>query len=414
MNIENKNLVVRVRFAPSPTGHLHIGNLRTAIFNYIFVTQQRGKFFLRIEDTDRLRSDKIYEIEILQILKWMNMDFEDPIIYQSQQQTYHKKTAILLYKLGYAFYCQQNSLIDNKRSADRDKNLSSGVLRFKVPENIDLQINDNGKINIVNSDQIEDFALLRLDGTPTYHLSVVCDDISLNITHIIRGNDHRINSFKQLLIYQALNYPMPTLILLPMINTIDNKKMSKRSEGAIVQKLKEEGIHPQALFNFLIRMGWGFKDMEIFSKEQMLEYFNIKNITPSSARFDIKRLYKLSGKYINYKFNLIAIKDNIKIFRQFIKEQYNQELAEDILLLMWHELSQKGQNFNQLYNMIYFIFHKKQFNITEIMNILNNQEEILNKSYQCPNYQKKIRQILSQSDNGFTVALLLKIWQKII
>jgi glutamyl-tRNA synthetase len=292
---------IRVRFAPSPTGEMHVGNLRTAIFNYIYAKQHKAKFFLRIEDTDITRSNIIYEQSIKDTLHWLNISYETYILRQSTRFHIYLEIAQKLYKQNHAYYCKCESLDQNDKNCPcEDLNLTTGVLRFRVPRNKILHFIDHilGKIT-VNTNTIENFVIIRSDATPTYNFVVVVDDIALKITHVFRGNEHLYNTFKQLLIYEVLKEHPPCFGHFPMINGKDGKKLSKRSGDTSVKYYKEIGVLPEALFNFLIRLGWGYGNKELFSFEEIVKLFNIKKISPSPAMFDLNKLMYLNGYYLH-------------------------------------------------------------------------------------------------------------------
>jgi glutamyl-tRNA synthetase len=292
---------VRVRFAPSPTGEMHVGNLRTAIFNYIYAKQSNGEFYLRIEDTDVARSKLIYEESIKETLKWLNIKYEPLVLRQSERFPIYTKIAQKLYKKNYAYYCSCDNLEENEKSCDCEtKSLTSGVLRFRVPRHRIMDFNDEilGKVT-VNSNTIENFALLRSDGSPTYNFVVVVDDGELKITHVFRGNEHLYNTFKQLLIYKALNLTPPKFGHFPMINGKDGKKLSKRSGDTSVRYYREIGVVAEALFNFLIRLGWGHGNQEIFTMDEAIKLFSVNKISRSPAMFDNDKLMYLCGYYLH-------------------------------------------------------------------------------------------------------------------
>jgi len=306
-------LEVVVRFAPSPTGFLHIGGARTAIFNYLFARHHGGKFYLRIEDTDIERSEKKYEEEIINSMRWMGMDYDGELIYQTKRMDLYKSYINKLLETGHAYYCNcsKEDLDAERQKATEEKRKPSyggkcrrnpvkeGVVRFKVPETGETVINDVvlGKITIKH-EEIEDLILARTDGTPTYNFTVVIDDALMGITHVIRGDDHVNNTPKQILIYQALGFKLPLFVHVPMILGPDKAKLSKRHGATAVSGYREMGYLPEALLNYLVRLGWSHGDQEIFSKEELIKLFDINSLGHSAAVLNLEKLNWLNAHYI--------------------------------------------------------------------------------------------------------------------
>lgn len=364
--------MIKVRFAPSPTGEMHIGNLRTAIFNWIFAKQNKGEFFIRIEDTDEARSKTEYTHKIFQILKKMSIDFDEfkketegikeGVLYQSLRKNVYVKYAKELFNKGFAFYCQcpQDSEI---LCSCLNKNLNKGVLRFKIPKNTILSFNDMvfGQLSI-NSDTLDNFALLRSDESPTYMLSVVIDDLEMEITHIIRGEDHKTNTFKQILLYEALKAKIPLFAHLPLIIGADNKKLSKRNGNSSVEFYLNQGFVPDAFFNILLKLGWGYKNEEIISKERILEIFNFTDIKKSPAKFDEIKCKKFSGTYLrNFNYS--------QEVSDFILEKYNFKIPE--ISKLYEEVGKRADTFDDFYNQLSFLFYKPELNNEISKNILD-------------------------------------------
>jgi len=319
--------LVRVRFAPSPTGYLHVGGARTAIYNFLFAKRNNGKFLLRIEDTDRERSSEKFVIDIIEGLKWLGIIPDEEIVYQSKRLEIYKEYAFKLLKENKAYMDKYNSeeweelkkkYIPEKISPKEKKHLErnlileppngykhvkdreNGAIRLFVEDGILIEFEDliRGKISM-ESDYINDIVILRSDGTPTYNFAVVIDDHFMNISHIIRGDDHISNTPKQILIYNAFNWEIPNFAHLPMILGPDKKKLSKRHGALSVLEYKNMGILSSALFNFLALLGWSPKDnREIISKEEMIKIFRIEDVHPSPAVFDINKLYWMNSEYI--------------------------------------------------------------------------------------------------------------------
>jgi len=315
--------MVRVRFAPSPTGHLHIGAARTALYNWIFARRHDGKFILRIEDTDMERSSQKMSQGILEGLRWMGINWDEGPFFQSERINLYREQADLLIKKNLAYYCFCSPEDIEKRKPSSDKglkewkydryclNLSSEeiqdlrskgknpAIRFKVPEG-EIHYDDlvHGPINVKNIN-IEDFVLLRSDGVPTYHLSVVVDDIFMRITHIIRGDDHISNTPKQILLYKAFDQAPPKFGHHPLILGPDKKKLSKRHGVTSVMQFRAEGFLPLALVNYLVQMSWVPDEEKIFTREEIINFFSFKKRIRGNPIFDINKLEWLNGKLIS-------------------------------------------------------------------------------------------------------------------
>lgn len=317
MSEENKK--VRVRFAPSPTGHLHVGSVRVAIFNWLFARHNGGKYLVRIEDTDQQRSTKEFLDSQLSSLKWLNLLPDEDILYQLSRIEEHKKvlTDLLEKKLVYPCFCEpsknaadsakiEEAYVEQEQCDCKSKTFTvqdlqqPHALRFAVPRDKKTIAFDDairGKIS-VDVEQINDFIVLRKDGIPTYNFVVVLDDIFMNITHVIRGEDHISNTPKQIFIYQALGAPLPVFAHLPLILGPSGNRLSKRDAAVSVQEYKEQGFLPDALFNYLVRLGWSHGDQEIFTKEELIKFFDFDHVGKKGAIFDIKKLEWLNGVYI--------------------------------------------------------------------------------------------------------------------
>ena len=310
---------VATRFAPSPTGALHIGGVRTALFNWLFSKNQKGTFHLRIEDTDKERSKDEHKIQIIKSLKWLGIEHDGKEYIQSTKIKDHVNVANELLKNGNAYkcYCSTEEIEEQKKRARqkklpyiynrkwRDVSESEApkdikpVIRFKSKIDGSTILKDlvQGDVEIDNS-TIEDFIILRNDGTPTYNLSATVDDHQMNMTHIIRGDDHKINTFKQKQIYLAMNWDLPKFAHIPLIHTIKGKKLSKRDNASTLDDYSKIGIMPDALRNYLLRLGWSFKDKEIFTLEESIEHFNLEGIGKSPSKLDISRILSMNEYYI--------------------------------------------------------------------------------------------------------------------
>jgi glutamyl-tRNA synthetase len=310
---------VVVRFAPSPTGFLHIGGARTALFNWLFARHHGGKFLLRIEDTDRARSTPEAVAAIVEGLDWLGLSWDGEIVYQSARAARHAEVAHKLLAAGRAYHCyctpaeleaMRERARAEKRSVrydgtwrDRDPSEApSGVppvIRLKAPQQGSTTICDQvqGEVTVANT-ELDDLIILRADGSPTYNFSVVVDDHDTGITHVIRGDDHLNNAFRQKQIYDALDWPVPEFAHLPLIHGPDGAKLSKRHGALGVEAYRDLGYLPEALRNYLLRLGWSHGDNEIIATEQAIEWFEIDAVGRAPARFDFAKLDNLNGHYI--------------------------------------------------------------------------------------------------------------------
>jgi glutamyl-tRNA synthetase len=310
---------VVVRFAPSPTGFLHIGGARTALFNWLFARHHGGTFRLRIEDTDRARSTPEAMSAIVDGLDWLGLGWDGEIVYQSARVARHAEIARRLLAEGNAYrcFCTADELAAIREKArlekrsirfespwrDRDPAEAppgvSPVIRLKAPQQGSTTIHDlvQGEVTIANS-ELDDLIILRADGTPTYNLSVVVDDQDMGVTQVIRGDDHLNNAFRQTQIYRALGWPLPEFAHLPLIHGPDGTKLSKRHGALGVEAYRELGYLPEALRNYLLRLGWAHRDEEIISTEQAIAWFDIDAVGRAPARFDFAKLDNLNAHYI--------------------------------------------------------------------------------------------------------------------
>ena len=301
---------VRTRFAPSPTGYLHIGGVRTALFCWLYARKHNGQYILRVEDTDRERSTQAATDAIIDGLAWLGLDADEGPFFQSQRFDRYSQVAEELLASGHAYhcYCTKDELEAVREAQQKDGEKPrynhccrdrsepkhpdiNPVLRFKTPLDGEVLINDqvHGVI-AVNNQELDDFIILRSDGTPTYNFTVVVDDIDMQITHVIRGDDHINNTPKQIHIFNALGIKLPQFAHLPMINGQDGRKLSKRHGAVSVLEYKQDGYLPEALLNYLARLGWSHGDQELFSIDEMIEYFDISDVNKSAASFDVDKL----------------------------------------------------------------------------------------------------------------------------
>ena len=309
---------VKVRFAPSPTGELHLGGARTALFNWLYAKKCQGSFFLRIEDTDKERSSDIYTDQIIESLKWLGLDWDDPIIYQSGRIDRYKfyLNRLLEENKAYRCFCSKDDLDKSKNNEyfsypGTCRNLSSEDIKSKLNQGISFAIRikiDEGKTEFndliygeikVDHKELDDFIIARSDGSPTYNFTVVVDDHEMEISHVIRGDDHLSNASKQIIIYKTLKLKTPKFAHLPMILGSDKKRLSKRHGAPGIQNFKDNGYFPEVILNYLALLGWNPKnDEEIFSIDQLIDKFDFAQVQKKGASWDDKKLHWLSGQYI--------------------------------------------------------------------------------------------------------------------
>lgn len=309
---------VVTRFAPSPTGFLHIGGARTALFNWLFARHHGGDFKLRIEDTDRARSTDAAIAAILDGMTWLDLNWDGDVVYQFSRAARHAEVAHQLLERGHAYRCYATpeelaALREEQRAAKqpmrydgrwRDRtdwpNDQPHVIRLKTPREGSVTIEDRvqGPVT-VNNAELDDFVLLRSDGTPTYMLAVVVDDFDMGVTHVIRGDDHLNNAFRQLALIRALGWPEPVYAHIPLIHGADGAKLSKRHGALGVDAYRDElGMLPEAVENYLLRLGWGHGDAEIISRAEAIAWFDLDGVGRSPSRFDMKKLENLNGHYL--------------------------------------------------------------------------------------------------------------------
>jgi glutamyl-tRNA synthetase len=312
-------MTVVTRFAPSPTGYLHIGGARTALFNWLFARHHGGKYLLRIEDTDRARSTQPAIEAIVDGLSWLGLGWDGEVIYQFERAARHAEVARQMLAEGKAYYCYASPQeLDEMRAAQKKAGLSmrydgrwrdrdpkeapagiAPVIRLKAPQNGRTVIQDavQGEVTVENA-QLDDMILLRADGTPTYMLAVVVDDHDMGVTHVIRGDDHLNNAFRQLQIIKAMDWPEPVYAHIPLIHGPDGAKLSKRHGALGVDAYRDMGFLPAALCNYLLRLGWSHGDDEIISTEQAIEWFDLPGVGRSASRFDLVKLTNLNAHYL--------------------------------------------------------------------------------------------------------------------
>jgi len=388
---------VATRFAPSPTGALHIGGVRTALFNWLYSKNQKGTFHLRIEDTDKERSKDEHKIQIIKSLKWIGINHDGESYIQSTKIDNHISVANELLKNGHAYkcYCSTEQIEDQKKRAKQKKlpytynrkcrELSESdapkdikpVVRFKSKIKGSSILADlvQGNVEIENI-TIDDFIILRNNGTPTYNLSATVDDHQMKMTHIIRGDDHKINTFKQIQIYLSMNWGLPSFAHIPLIHTLEGKKLSKRDNASTLDDYSKIGIMPDALRNYLLRLGWSYKDKEIFTLDESIKHFNLEGIGKSPSKLDMSRILSMNEHYIK---NI----DENELYNHLVQysELYKKKISsdkEDKIKASLTFLKNKAKTLEDIYNNSkYIIFDEVSFNIEDLKLIDSKAKKIL-------------------------------------
>ena len=369
---------VATRFAPSPTGPLHIGGVRTALFNWLFSKNNKGKFYLRIEDTDKERSKEEFKKQIIESLEWIGIKYDDKEYIQSKNINKHKEISEELLKKGFAYrcYCSEEEIKEQKEKCKKQgmpyiynrkwrdpKNLEipkniKPVIRFKSKISGNSVVKDlvQGEINIANS-IIEDFVILRQDGSPTYQLSAVVDDHSMNITNVIRGDDHKINTFKQKQIYEAMKWEVPNFAHIPLIHSEKGKKLSKRDNASTLEDYIKIGIISDALRNYLLRLGWSYKDKEIFTKQESIDLFDLSGVGKSPSKLDMARILSINETYIK----TIDEKDLFNFFKEYVSKYKTaiDQSKEPILIKSMNFLKNKAKTLEDIWNNAQYIIKDK-------------------------------------------------------
>ena len=396
-----ENIVTR--FAPSPTGFLHIGGARTALFNWLYARGRGGKMLLRIEDTDRQRSTEPAIAAILDGLQWLELDWDGDVVYQFSRAARHRAVAEALLASGKAYHCyatpEQLAAMREKARAEGRTRLYDGLwrdrdpseapagmkptIRLRAPQTGETVIEDQVQGRVVwQNENLDDLVLLRGDGTPTYMLAVVVDDHDMAITHIIRGDDHLINAARQKQIYDALGWDIPSMSHIPLIHGPDGSKLSKRHGALGVDAYRAMGYLPAALRNYLVRLGWSHGDQEIFSTEEMIAAFDLSGIGRSAARFDFPKLENLNGHYIRHT-------DDQSLVRMFegvlpyvpnsagLSAKLNDQTRAQLLQAM-PSLKERAKTLIELIDSAYYIFADRPLEIdTKAAAILTPENRLL-------------------------------------
>ncbi len=383
-------MTIITRFAPSPTGFLHIGGARTALYNYLYAKRNNGLFKLRIEDTDKQRSKEQYTIDIINNMKWLGLNWDEDIVFQSKNILYHSKLAeqLLQENKAYRCYCTKDEIEQAREIAIKKKvsykysgkcrNLEKRlekpfVIRIKIPENQNTILIDEilGKIEL-NNKELDDFIILRSDRTPTYMLSVVADDNLMKITNVIRGDDHLTNTFKQLILYDLFSWKAPKFSHIPLIHSKEGSKLSKRYGDLSVKQYKSNNYLPDAINNYLLRLGWGHGDKEFFTRNESINLFNLKGVGKSPAKYDEHKLEHVNAYY----FKNLSLKELSDItIKHFKLDSLNKSFLEKLCLLF----QERSESINEFLSGIEYMISVKKIPLSENASqiIKNTKKQIL-------------------------------------
>ena len=413
--------IVATRFAPSPTGPLHIGGVRTALFNWLFSKNNKGKFYLRIEDTDKERSKEEYKKQIIDSLNWIGINHDDKEYIQSKNINKHKEIVEELLKKNFAYrcYCSEEEIKEQKENCKKKgipyfynrkwrnsedleipKNVKP-VIRFKSKISGNSVVKDlvQGEVNIANS-IIEDFIILRQDGSPTYQLSAVVDDHLMKITHVIRGDDHKINTFKQKQIYEAMKWDVPEFAHIPLIHSEKGSKLSKRDKASTINDYIKIGILSDALRNYLLRLGWAHKDKEIFNLDESIKLFDLKGVGKSPSKLDMSRILSLNEHYIKHIDEQELFKF-LKIYSQKFKKSIDPS-KENSLIKSMSFLKNKAKTLEDIYKNSQYILRDEIQISPEDSKLLDSSAQNIIKDFldEFERMQKITKENLEKTVNG--------------
>jgi glutamyl-tRNA synthetase len=385
------------RFAPSPTGPLHIGGVRTALFNWLLARKNKGKYFLRVEDTDKERSRDEFKDQIISSLIWLGLEHDGEPYIQSKNIERHIAVANELIKKGFAYpcYCTEKELEDQKTLAKKkslpfiynrkcrnlkEKKDGPVVIRFKSKISGSALIKDlvQGDRNISNS-TIEDFVILRKDKSPTYQLSATVDDNEMKITHVIRGDDHMINSFKQKQIYEAMGWVVPNFAHIPLIHSDKGKKLSKRDNASTIDDYVKIGIMADALRNYLLRLGWSYKDKEIFTKQESIDLFDLSGVGKSPSKLDMARILSMNETYIKT-MNEKNLFDQLKEYVLKYKKPFDTSKDATLIKSMVF-LKNKAKTLEDIFNNAQYIINEDVKIGDEDKKLLDEQSRLIVKDF---------------------------------
>ena len=380
-------MTIITRFAPSPTGLLHIGGARTALYNFLYAKKNNGIFKLRIEDTDKERSKDIYSKDIFENMQWLGLNWDDEIIYQSNNISNHINLAekLVTEKKAYRCYCTKEEIEEARIKAKKEKKPykydrkwrsfegrldKPYVIRIKIPLNKITILDDKilGQIKL-NNNELDDFIILRSDKTPTYMLSVVADDKSMGVTDVIRGDDHLTNTFKQLILFDLFNWNKPSYSHIPLIHSEEGSKLSKRHGDLSVKQYKEKMYLPNAVLNYLLRLGWGCGNKEFFSKDEAIHLFNLAGVGKSPARYDEKKLANINTYY----FKKLSLDNLIKKISNFYNiKNYTKDYLEKLLSVF----QDRSENIKDLLINIEYMLKEDEIEIPDTAkNIIKKTEK---------------------------------------
>ncbi|MDG1022062.1 MAG: glutamate--tRNA ligase [Emcibacteraceae bacterium] len=397
MSVKMKKVVTR--FAPSPTGFLHIGGARTALFNWLFTRHHGGEFRIRVEDTDRKRSTPEAVEAIFDGLNWLGLNADNDVVFQYENRERHAEVAHQLLKEGKAYkcYCSKEELAEMREKAKaegrslgydgrwRERNPSEApegidpVIRFKAPKDGEIVIKDHVQGDVTTqNEQLDDMILLRADGTPTYMLSVVVDDYDMGVTHVIRGDDHLTNAARQAQLINAIGWPLPEYAHIPLIHGADGAKLSKRHGALGVDAYRDMGYLPDALKNYLLRLGWAHGDEEVISETQAIEWFDLDGVGRSPSRFDFTKLENLNGIYMRE----TASDDTLAIgCLPFLEVKLDKSLSEQEIGVLKNaigELKNREKNLIDLADSAKFLFAKRPLDvIPKAAKALNDDSKVI-------------------------------------
>ncbi len=421
---------VITRFAPSPTGYLHIGGARTALFSWLFARRHGGQFKLRIEDTDRARSTDDAVNKIFEGLKWLGLDWDGDAVMQFSRAERHAEVARQLLAEGKAYrcYCSQEELALMREQAKaegrpmgydgrwRDRDPADApkdvppVIRIKAPKEGETIVADlvQDEVKVANS-QLDDMVLLRADGTPTYMLSVVVDDHDMNVTHVIRGDDHLTNTFRQMQIYNAMGWTAPSFGHIPLIHGPDGAKLSKRHGALGVEAYRDMGFLPEAMRNYLLRLGWSHGDDEIISTEQAVSWFNLENVGRSPARFDMTKLSSLNAHYLRQASDARLAMEVAPLIEKSLGRQLSPEESERLTKGM-EGLKERAKTLVELAESARFYAERPNLDakaVKTMQPLLDNDRALqldafLSKAYDLPSFDRAGIEALARSHSEET------------